>query len=374
MRAITAVETGYFRLPLEGVGSDAAHGAHTHFELVTAQVRLASGEVGTGYSYTAGQGGRAVQSLIDHDLRAFLLGQDPQEVERLNAAMERHLVYVGRGGIAGFAISAVDIALWDLRCRQRNLPLWRVLGGARQCKAYRGGIDLDFPLARLLDSVSEHLASGVRGVKIKVGKPQLEEDIERVRRVRERIGADTALMVDANCAYETEHAVAAAHAFRECGILWLEEPIDAGDIAGYKRIAQETGCPLAQGENLRTPRQFQEALAGAHLSFLQPDASNCGGITGWLQAARMAREHDVPVCSHGMHELHVGLVAAQPNGGWLEIHGFPIDAYTHAPLALRDHLAVAPETPGIGVEFDWEKLQNAHEGEDAGHAAALETS
>lgn len=357
MSTIRSIDARLFRVPLAEVLSDAKHGDHTHFELITATIVLEDGREGVGYTYTGGVGGKAILAMIEADLAPFLIGKDAAAVEDLHDALRWRIHYVGRGGVSAFSIAALDIALWDLRGKGSGQSLARMAGGASdRCRAYCGGIDLKFPLPKLLSDIDGYLARGHDGIKIKVGRPDLAEDIARVAAVRAHIGRDVKFMVDANYGMDRATAIKAAQAFAAHDLMWFEEPIDPDDLEGYRQIAAQTDIALAAGENGHAVHDFALLCATDALGFLQPDAGACGGITTWLRAAEIAEAKGVSVCSHGMQELHVSLLAGRQNPGWLEVHSFPIVDYTTRPLVVENQLVVAPDVPGTGVAFVWDKL------------------
>ena len=359
---ITEVQADCYRIRLPCVLSDSTHGVITHFQLITVRIRDDQGWEGLGYTVTVGSGGRAVLSLVRDDLASELQGKDPRRIEQIWDEMWWQLHYVGRGGIVSFAISAVDIALWDLNAKRQGEPLWRLLGGREpRVPAYAGGIDLEFPLEQLKEQARTNLAMGLRAIKMKVGRPKLSEDIERVAAMRDLLGPELPLMVDANMCWSVHEAIRAARALRDHDVFWLEEPTIPDDVAGHAQIAEQGGVPIATGENLHTIYEFRHMIAAGGVSFLQPDVSNIGGITPWMKVAQLAQANNLPVSSHGVHDLHVHLMAAVPNDSYLEVHGFALERFLNIPLLIEQGRAVAPDRPGHGVELDWDELEEFRE-------------
>jgi L-alanine-DL-glutamate epimerase-like enolase superfamily enzyme len=355
---IEQVRTNHYRIPLPVVLSDSTHGAMTHFELVTVRLYDGDGAEGMGWTYTVGRGGGAVHALLARDLAPLLAGREADRIEALWQAMWWALHYGGRGGPVSLAISAVDMALWDLAARRIGAPLWRHLGGydpAVPC--YAGGIDLDLPLDALLRQTDDNLARGFRAIKMKVGRPRLAEDVARVRAMREHLGPDMPLMVDANMRWTVDQAIRAARALQPFDLVWLEEPTIPDDVEGHARIQREGGIPLATGENLHTLWEFKQMIAAGGVTFPEPDVTNCGGVSVFMKVCRVAEAFNLPVTSHGAHDATVHLLAAAPNRSWLEVHGFGIDRFIEAPLEIVDGRAIAPDRPGHGVTFDWASLE-----------------
>ena len=358
MSRIESIEVHHYRVPLPVVLSDSTHGEMSRSGLIVARMRDADGAEGVGYTYTVNDvGSRAIRAFVEHDLTPLLVGEDPREIDRLWERMWWHLHFCGRGGAAAFAIAALDVALWDLEGKRHGEPLWRLLGGhRREVPAYAGGIDLYFTLDALREQTRGFLDRGFGAIKMKVGRERLSEDVERVAAIREMVGPDFPLMVDANMRWRVHEAIAAARALAPFGLVWLEEPVIPDDVDGLARVAVEGGLPIAAGENLHSVYEFEQTIARGRVSFPEPDAATLGGITPWIKVARLAEARNLPVTSHGIHDVHIHLLGAVPNGSWLEFHGFGLERFLAEPLLLRNGRAIAPDRPGHGVEFDWDAL------------------
>jgi L-alanine-DL-glutamate epimerase-like enolase superfamily enzyme len=352
---IEHIETVYYRLPLEPMG-DAGHGAIDSEELITLTLH-AEGLVGHGYGYTIGRGGRAIQALIDHDLAPLLLGQDAGDIQGLWQLMWQRLLYVGRGGLAAFAIAAVDIALWDLYGLREQQPLYALCGApARAIPAYGSGVDLPKPLDALLAQVEGFMARGFPGVKVKVGRRDPREDEERVAAVRKLIGERVDLMLDANMTWRADEALERGRRLEQFGLYWYEEPTIPEDVAGHARLARELAAPIAIGESLHSPYEFQRYVDEQAVEVLQIDPVTNGGITASLQALHMADAAGLKTSSHYTDELSAHLLCASKNAVYLEKHAFALDPYLEEPQQIVDGHVRPTEAPGTGMRFDQQAL------------------
>ncbi len=356
---ISQIHTEHYRIPLPIVLSDSTHGDISHFGLIVTRIETEGGLEGMGYTYCGGDiGGSAILAFVRDDLAPILIGEEADRIERLWERMWWHVHFVGRGGAASFALAALDIALWDLRGKASGEPWWRLLGGHDpKVPVYAGGIDLQFSLDALLEQADGFQAQGFRAIKMKVGRDQLSEDLERVAAMRNHLGADFPLMADANMRWRVDEAIRAARGMAEYNLFWLEEPTIPDDVAGHARIAREGGLPIATGENFHTVYEFQQMIAHGAISFPEPDVATMGGVTPWLKVAHLAETCNLPVTTHGVHDLQVHLLAAVPNSSYLEAHGFGLDQFIRHPLQIEEGAAIAPDRAGHGVEFDGDALQ-----------------
>lgn len=354
--SISRLRADHYVIPLPRALEDSMHGTMTGFEVVTARITDSDGAEGVGYTFTCGVNGGAIADILGREMAPRVTGRDPDLIEAIWEDLWWAFHYAGRGGPTVLAQSALDMALWDLKAKRANLPLWRLLGGYdANVPCYAGGIDLDLSPQELVDQTHENIARGHRAIKMKVGRELLREDVEKMAAMRSAFGPDMPLMADANMKFTVDEAIRAARAFGDFDLVWFEEPIRPEDPAGHRRVLTEGGIPVAAGENLRSLWEFRTAIDGG-VSFPEPDVTNCGGVTPFMKIARLAEAHNLPVTSHGAHDITVHLLAACPNRSYLEAHGFGLENYVETPLIIENGHAIAPDRPGHGVVFDWDRL------------------
>ena len=356
MSKIVQAEALLVNIPVETVRTDAVQ---AFVQQETPMVRLTTddGGVGLGYSYTIGTGGSAILAMLKDYLLPRVIGQDSAQIEAVWMDLFAATRSTTTGPITALALAAVDTALWDLRCLRSNRPLWQEAGGFRdRVPLYdTDGGWLHLTTDELVRGATESRSNGWPGVKIKVGKPHLQEDLERLRAVRAGVGPNMHLMADANQSMTCAEGRRRAAAFEEVDLFWLEEPLPADDIAGHARLAAGTSIPIAVGESIYSVQQFCQYLASGAASIIQVDVARIGGITPWLKVAHTAEAFNVKVCPHFLMELHVSLTAAIPNGLYVE-HIPQLRSLTRTQLAIESGHAVAPRSPGLGIDWDLDAI------------------
>jgi L-alanine-DL-glutamate epimerase-like enolase superfamily enzyme len=316
------------------------------------------GMIGTGYSYTIGTGGPSVMALLQQALVPPLIGRDATEIE----AIWRDLHFITHatavGAITSLALAAIDIALWDLRCKRAGLPLAQMAGGAKTSVpmySTEGGW-LHIATNDLVTDALAMQARGFRGAKIKIGSPDIETDRARIEAVRTAVGPGFEIMVDANQSFDRARAIRCAAMLEEFDIAWFEEPLPADDIGAHEELARHTSVPIAVGESLYSLSQFKDYLVRGAASIVQVDVARIGGVTPWLKVAHMAEAFNVTVCPHFLMELHVSLVCAVPNAPMLEY--IPqLDCLTRTAMTTSKGRALPSDEPGIGIDWDWSTIR-----------------
>jgi L-alanine-DL-glutamate epimerase-like enolase superfamily enzyme len=327
-------------------------------EFVTLELQTDEGLTGLGLTFFGGALTGALKAGVDA-LAELSIGQDPTHVETIAARAQAAAGTSGPGGIFSLAISAVDIACWDLRGKAEGKSVSELLGGLRQrVPTYASGALLrQHPLDYLAEAGPRLIGMGFRQMKMQCGsEPTVAASVERVRVMREGVGPDVDLMCDINQLWSVPHAIRVGHRIEEYGLFWLEDPVAHDDFAGLATVADALVMPIAAGEYHYGIVPFRHMLESRSIDIVMIDLLRVGGITQWMKVAGMAQAFNRPVVSHLIPEIHVHLVAAIPNGLTVEYMPWTHHLWTEFPTVGADGCLEVPTRPGLGLEFNRETL------------------
>jgi len=320
----------------------------TEVAFVFAEIESRDGHSGLGFGYSKRAGGPGMYAHAK-EIASNLLGEDPNDPQRLFTKLLWAGASMGRSGMAVQAIAPFDVALWDMKAKRAKLPLAKLLGAHResvQCYNTSGGF-LSSPLEEVLESVDKLRAKGIGGIKIKVGHPDAATDIKRVTAVRKRLGDSFPLMVDANQQWDRPAAHRMGRAFEEFGLVWIEEPLDAWDNEGHAELAAMLDTPVATGEMLTSYYEHAHLINSGACDFVQPDCPRVGGVTPFMQILALADHKGLKLAPHFAMEIHVHLAAAYPREPWLE-HFDWLEPLFNEHLELHEGRMKVPDRPGVG--------------------------
>jgi L-alanine-DL-glutamate epimerase-like enolase superfamily enzyme len=353
---ITDVVVHRLSVPLPRPVRTARHD-HAHADTVAVEMRTDAGLVGAGYCFAFGaRRARALAELVE-DLAEVYVRRAPAPQAR-HADAWRALNFIGHAGPSLIALAALDTACWDLAARAVDLPLYRFLGGDRtRVPTYASsGLWLDYSVDALLREADAFRAAGHRAMKIRVGRADPEEDLERVRIVREALDGDAALLADVNQGWDEPTAIRIGRRLQEHDLYWLEEPLPYDDLAGCARVAAALDMRVATGETDYGSAGIKRHLEARAADVLMPDLQRMGGPTEFLRAAALCHAWQQPVSSHLFTETSAHLLAASPNGLILEHMAWWEPLFTE-PSRIEAGCVVLGDKPGIGVEFSQPALK-----------------
>jgi L-alanine-DL-glutamate epimerase-like enolase superfamily enzyme len=352
---ISRIQTQIVRLPADEplAGGPTEPGATRN--IVTLRIQTDAGVEGIGYTFFGAALTSALKQAVE-TLGALTVGEDPLRTEAITAKLRTASAGCGPGGILTLAISAIDIALWDIKGKALNLPLWQMIGGARErVPTYASGALMrNFPLDHLVKAGRKLVEKGFRQMKTQLALPGDTSpaiEVDRIRRMRESVGPDIDLMCDINQRWRVEQAIDIGKRIEDVHLYWLEDVTAHDDYPGLARVSAALDTPVAGGEYLYGPVPFRHMMEARSVDIIMIDLMRAGGVTGWLKIAGMAEAFNLPVVSHLVPEIHVHLIAAIPNGLTVEYMPWTAGLFEEVPQPVKGELAV-PKKPGLGLKFD----------------------
>jgi L-alanine-DL-glutamate epimerase-like enolase superfamily enzyme len=324
--------------------------------VIVTEVETDDGGAGHGFSWTPTIGAQAIKSLLDFDIAPFIAGLEANPATVWDLLWKR-LHEVGGGGLTTIAMAGVDLALWDLQARRAGTSVTAFLGQRQDSvEVYGSGVNLHYSLDELVEQAQRWVAAGHRAVKVKVGKPDIREDAERLAAVRSVLGPDRKLMIDANQRWDLPTAFRALEVLAEYGLEWLEEPLRADDLWAYRRLRKHSHVPIALGENLHTIYRFRDFIDAEAVDIIQPNIIRVGGITPFRRIVELARTHSIRVMPHLLPELsgQLALTLAEPTlVEDVEDAGFGQLGILEgaSPVRISDSRLTLTGMPGLGFRF-----------------------
>jgi len=355
---ITHVTTRVLRTPADNplvVGLPAPTDTR---EFVTVELGTDQGLTGVGVTFFGGALTPALKAAVDA-LAGLMVGDDPSQTEAIAAKARRAAGGSGPGGILTLALSAIDIACWDLKGKAAGRSVAALLGGLRdRVSTYASGALMrPHPIDYLAKAGPRLRDMGFRQMKMQCGsEPTVAVSVERVRVMREAIGPDVDLMCDINQLWSVNQAIEVGRRIEPYHLFWLEDPTAHDDFAGLARIADNLTTPIAAGEYHYGIVPFRHMLEARSIDIVMIDVLRAGGITQWMKIAGMAEAFNLPVVSHLVPELHVHLIAAIPNGLTVEYMPWTLRLWEETPK-LENGQLVVPAKPGLGLAFDQAALK-----------------
>ncbi|HZU88421.1 MAG TPA: mandelate racemase/muconate lactonizing enzyme family protein [Stellaceae bacterium] len=359
---ISNIRSHLVLLPADEPLAGAAENPSGTRPIVALEVETDDGATGLGVTYFGGALSRTLKHAVD-ELGALAKGEDPLRVEAVAAKLRAAAGSAGPGGIFHLALSAIDTALWDIRGKVLNQPLWKLLGGARErVPTYASGALMrGLTLDRVVAAAATLKEKGWREMKTQLALPGETSpgiEVERVRRVREAIGPEVKLMCDINQRWRPEQAIDIGRRVEEAGVglFWLEDVTAHDDYSGLARVTAALDTPVAGGEYVWGIVPFRHMMERHSVDIVMIDLVRVGGITQWLKVAGMAEAFNLPVVSHLIPEVHVHLIGAVPNGLTVEYMPWLMPLFEEVPQMQNGEL-VMPQRPGLGLAFDRDAIR-----------------